>query len=649
MGQTLVTTNLVSGLAPLLLLVCATALHAQPIAAHLPAHLTGGLAVMAGPHADDHALQLAAQGRWLVRLLADDAAQAQTWQESTAQLHPLITVAQRQPTLPFAEQTVNLVVLAATGAIDPGEARRVLAPGGVLLLPADAGFSREIIPADPRHALWTHWLADAHGSGVSQDTAVAPSNSLRWWSQRMVGTQIRTVSGVVAVFEDELGSNRRLTSGSLQALDVYSGVPLWHRERAVVSSMYNKRTAAVAHRLGVIHAVPGEMQPVVLSDLRSGEVQRTFEHGLRMPVKQGDPDNLLGGTSGGRSGGIGEPILLVWEDTLVQVYGLQVAALDIPTGRLQWQIRLEHGATKTIISRDGRRLYLQESAAPTRSYLRWGSFPTVALTALQMADGKTLWRNDQWRDMQTLREGRRVIGTPFLSELIELGDTLYAWDHASNIGSDHHGDLFAIDPRTGRIMWHFEDANGKDPKHHEYHKHGPMTNNLVAWNNALFSKEGLYHTTGPTRDTRAVRFLGGNQRCVRLSGATNYLVYGFTSFMDRQGNSFQTGLIRGNCAMPNYATYGAVLSVTDETCNCYNGLRGQLALVPPRPVVPVADAARLQRHRPQTQPAKATAPADLPDSAITQDGIPWPSLRFYPDHQRTAVVQVGSLWIQDSG
>ena len=45
--------------------------------------------------------------------------------------------------------------------------------------------------------------------------------------------------------------------------------------------------------------------------------------------------------------------------------------------------------------------------------------------------------------------------------------------------------------------------------------------------------------------------------------------------------------------MPNFAAYGAVLSIIDETCRCYNGIRGQAAHIPYQEVVEVDKAERL--------------------------------------------------------
>ena len=98
--------------------------------------------------------------------------------------------------------------------------------------------------------------------------------------------------------------------------------------------------------------------------------------------------------------------------------------------------------------------------------------------------------------------------------------------------------FFAINPATGKIQWHFEDANFKDPNHKEYPKHGAMTNNGL-WNGGLFNKLARYNMDGPTAD-RAGSWTGtGNMRCVR-TGLANYLIRGFTGYMGADGTGYQT-------------------------------------------------------------------------------------------------------------
>ena len=109
-----------------------------------------------------------------------------------------------------------------------------------------------------------------------------------------------------------------------------------------------------------------------------------------------------------------------------------------------------------------------------------------------------------------------------------------------------------------------------------------MTNNMVAWNDGLYNRIARYNLTGPTAQRRAFPLIGGNQRCVHTSGAANYLIRGHTGYMGKDGSVYQTFLSRANCSMPNYASYGAVITTTDETCSCYNGIRAKSAFVPSR-------------------------------------------------------------------
>ena len=68
--------------------------------------------------------------------------------------------------------------------------------------------------------------------------------------------------------------------------------------------------------------------------------------------------------------------------------------------------------------------------------------------------------------------------------------------------------------------------------------------------------------------------------------------------------------------MPNYPTYGAVMTTTDETCSCYNGLRGKTAFVPREPHVFVANDQRLST--PVTM-AVVEQGITLPDSPISKN------------------------------
>jgi outer membrane protein assembly factor BamB/SAM-dependent methyltransferase len=612
--------------------------------AELPRDLPpGGLAVMAGSDAAANAMALARNGRWLVRVISPNEAQAGKDALATAGLHPLVTVSTGFDRLPFATDSVNAVVVGTGATITAAEIHRVLAPGGILLSDQAGAWKREVEPADPRYAPWTDFRADSHGTGVSADTAVAPSTSLRWLHQSFVGQEVRSHSGVVAYgakvggyFNNE--RRKEFVDTGLHGLDAFSGVPLWSTPNL---PDFMGRTMFVAHPLGFIHPQAGEDKPVVLTDARTGAIRVTYDKGLTMLVPYGDPGQRLGPAERKDGKGGSNGVLLVHGDTLVQIYGYDVAVLDVPTGNLKWKARLQEPGTLGIISRDGKKLYLTESDNARTSFGRWGSFRTVAMTAFDLASGKQLWRNGDWATSETLVDGKKLQQPTNLSELIDADGRLYAFDHSSNIASDNHADLYEIDPATGARKWEFPDANFKDPNQPEYGKHGPMTNNLVFWDDKLVNKVSFYEMDGPTKKQSGPSFLGGNTRCVRLSGSANFLIQGFTAYYGRDGRNFVTFMTRGNCSLPNYATYGAVMSVTDETCNCYNGMRGNAGLIPWVEPEAMPERARLTKA-PMALPA--VTPAVLPaDSPIVASWVPYISLRMFRDYDALGPVDAGPV------
>ncbi|GEM_PF-1096099 len=632
----------------------------------------GGLAVMVGAETLPHARSLAESGQWLVHIVLDDSKEQARALEAVEDLVPLITVGPSNAgALPFGPDSVNLVLQGAKPLFDDAEVSRVLAPKGLALSGAMNKLRSRVEPEDERYAPWTHFRADEFNSGTSLDTAVEPSTSLRWISQNLPDMQVRTIDGVAGYLLGSLSgvriakSRRDLTHfRGIEGYDVFSGVPLWQFKDERATGDKGSRENFVAHELGFIHLQPGDWQPAVLTDKNTGKVLVTYEEGLKFGVPsdierpwERSPDfeekikqktKIVGYDDSfprirkGGSSGVGRTtnvMFLVHEDTLIQIWGPNVVALSVSTGKKMWDYSMKRGGFLGAFSRDGKRVYVCETFEPGAGWGRWGSYGTTAIIALNAANGKELWRNEEWATSETLKFGKKVNHPTNLSELIEVDGRLYAYDHSSNIASDYHADLYAIDVKTGKIDWEFMDANFKNPER-EYQKHGAMTNNMVYWNGGLYNKIASYSLDGPTADREATRMFGGNQRCVRTSGSAKYLVRGHTGFIDREGNAYQTFMTRGNCSMPNYPTYGAIVMTTDETCSCYNGFRGKGALVPARTHQDFAPSQRLSK------PAAVSvneAAKPLPESVIEKVWIPWIALTFFAEHKQLGPMQAGDV------
>ena len=94
--------------------------------------------------------------------------------------------------------------------------------------------------------------------------------------------------------------------------------------------------------------------------------------------------------------------LLVYGDTLIQVYAKDVIALEVATGKLLWQIKTEFPVRRGAVSQDGKRLFIQEVTTAMKGYGRWGSYATETLVCVDMSDGSQVWRS-------TILAGERTI------------------------------------------------------------------------------------------------------------------------------------------------------------------------------------------------------------------------------------------------
>ena len=197
--------------------------------------------------------------------------------------------------LPYTTNTVNLVVAESLGAIPMAEVMRVLVPNGVAYVRNGAAWAKTVKPRPAAIDEWTHYLHDAGGTCVSQDTQVAPPTRLQWvgsprWARNHDHTAsmqaLVSAGGRIFYVADEgpTASIQLPAKWTLTARDAHNGVLLWKRP---LPGWFNhlfplkSGPAAIARRLvaaaDTVYIAPGVGKPLVALDAATGQVKRTYE------------------------------------------------------------------------------------------------------------------------------------------------------------------------------------------------------------------------------------------------------------------------------------------------------------------------------------------------------------------------------------
>jgi outer membrane protein assembly factor BamB len=145
--------------------------------------------------------------------------------------------------LPYVDNLVNLVVAETLGDVPMAEVLRVLAPQGVAMIDSE----KTVKPRPEDVDEWTHYFHGASGNAVSTDRRVAPPARLQWdgpprWSRSHETDMSLTAAiaaggrifhtldeGPVGIHETPLTTRRLPDKCALVARDAYNGIVLWRR------------------------------------------------------------------------------------------------------------------------------------------------------------------------------------------------------------------------------------------------------------------------------------------------------------------------------------------------------------------------------------------------------------------------------------
>jgi len=183
-------------------------------------------------------------------------------------------------TLPYVDESVTLLVVhGSAGSVPAAELARVLAPRGVLmrqgllskrppsLMPeqSPSGWAKYVkqFPADIDE--WSHFLRNAGGNAVAEDSRVGPPKRLRWvaaprWCRSheipsSVNAVVTVGGRIFTVFDESpSGVYKNLPwNCKLIARDAFNGVLLW---KVPMQNWQPEFGTGTANRWGIHHTIP---------------------------------------------------------------------------------------------------------------------------------------------------------------------------------------------------------------------------------------------------------------------------------------------------------------------------------------------------------------------------------------------------------
>jgi outer membrane protein assembly factor BamB len=511
--------------------------------------------------------------------------------------------------LPYADNTVRLLVADDLGPVPMAEVLRVLCPGGVASVKRGGRAAMTQKPRPKDLDEWTHGLHGPDNNAVSRDTVVAPPHHLQWvggpkWARSH--DHLSSVSAVVSsggrVFEivDEgpAAAVALPADWRLVARDAFSGVVLWKRKvEPWEGHLRGFRTgpAALMRRLvavgDTVYVTLGYGKPVTALDAATGEVVRTYEgtgDALEIVCARGVLYLVLGpaiahGAARSEHENVGRA-------PYVTDGGKRLMAVEAKTGKVLWA-KADADTSQvmpTAVAVAGGRLYFQNAAH---------------LVCLDASDGREVWRADR-----PVTASRWAWSAP---TLVACGDVVLSADRdaGSNVGNESVGQgqvLWVVYARGGEApagqLIAFRASDGKrlwESKAREAYNSPPdvLVADGLVWTGILVSArepgitQGLDPATGEVRRERPAdrEFFQagmGHHRCHRNKATERFLVLGRSGveWVDvKTGKGVADHWVRGACQYGVMPANG-LLYAPQHSCACYPEakLNGFNALAPSR-------------------------------------------------------------------
>jgi outer membrane protein assembly factor BamB len=444
-----------------------------------------------------------------------------------------------EASLPYVDNSVNLLIGDRLGGVTMDEVMRVLAPNGVAYIKESQQWRMHRKPIPAALDEWTHFLYDASNNAVSNDTAVDQPNHLQWIgepesarSHDHLASMSVAVSAGGRIFyiadEGSLAVAAFPAKWSLTARDAYNGVQLWKKPigpweghlRGFRSGPpeLHRRLVAVGDR---VYVTLGYGKPVTVLDAATGEVIREYgktQDTLEILYHQGILYLVLGDI---------DKIETMKRRGSLPPRQKSIMAVDAKSGTVLWHKTNEDTdevMPLTLTVKEGR-LYFQNPD----NVLCWDT-----------QDGSEIWKT-----ARPLSKLRRSWSTP---TMVVYDDVLLSadmegpkadeerpeqieWDPSSRGGVAPQGEMIAYCAKTGEELWRCKARENYNAPPDVLVVDGLVwAGDLVRARDAGITEALDIHTGDVKkqrpRDDEFYTFGFGHHRCYRNKATTNYLLLG---------------------------------------------------------------------------------------------------------------------------
>jgi len=498
-------------------------------------------------------------------------------------------------TLPYVDNSVNLIVASGECDVASEEIARVLVPSGVAisLQPSASGLQPFRKPWPDNVDEWTHYMHDATNNAVAHDTAIGPLRHLQWDGGPKYSRHHEYTSSVAAMVSAQgrlfsimdMGSRASIhlpAKWRLTARDAFNGIVLWERP---IESWFNhlwplkdgpaqppRRLVAVGDS---VYVTLGLEAPVSRLDAATGEVLAVYA-GTEFTEEILHADGSLILLRGDRSMNPKDyyPKLMVcWDEknrTMKESEGYllkpetrHIMSVDAESGDVQWKV--DFPIEPLTLAADGQNVYFHD----------W-----TGIVCLDRATGEKRWQSEPVAPRQSM-------GYVYGPTLVAYGDVVLFAD------GRRQRKIFAVSKQDGKLLWqapHYPAGHAGSPE-------DLMVVDGLVWcgriaggrDSGVFT--GRDPNTGEVKRefTPDVKTYWFHHRCHRAKATDKYILASRTGieFVDVRKQSWETHhWVRGACTYGILPCNGLVYA-PPHPCACYleSKLRGVSVLAPGKSTV----------------------------------------------------------------